>query len=302
VLLGLALALTACSSASKAGGDGIYGLGVSGSVGSEPTVRMAAPLKLRATTTQVVITGSGPPVQVDQQFVLQLTLYDARTGKRVASTYDAGERPLVVKSSDDTLFPALTKALLGKRQGSRVVVGLTGRDAYGSAVAPPRGVRSQDPVVVIADVVATPATDVLDRADGIPVTTRSGAPHVEVTAGDPTAITVPPGSTDPTKLQVILLVNGTGPPVQSHGLVTLDYLGQVWGSRGAFVDTYFKEPAVVPIGATGSMPAWDQALVGVRRGSRVLVVDPNPPGRVPGVVAAPARGTICWVVDVLGVS
>jgi peptidylprolyl isomerase len=296
-------ALSACSgnSASKAG-SGIYGLDVSGSVGTEPVVRMAAPLAVEKTRTQVVITGSGAPIQVDQLFVLQLTLYDARTGKRVDSTYGAGEIPLVVKSSDDSLFPALTQTLLGKRQGSRVVVALTGTDAYGSGAAPPPGVRASDAVVVVADIAAVPPADVLTRADGSPVAPPSGAPEVAVTAGDPTGVDVAAGSTPPSKLDVIALITGTGPKVRDHSLVTVDYLGQVWGSRGAFVDTYFKEPAVVPIGATGSMAAWDEALVGLPRGSRVLIIDPNPPSREPGVVRAPGHGTIAWVIDVLGVS
>jgi peptidylprolyl isomerase len=280
----------------------IYGVGVTGSLGAEPTVRMAAPLTLHKTQAQVVITGTGPPVQIDQLFVLELTLYDARTGARAASTYDQGQQPLLTKSTADSLFPALVTALVGKRQGSRVVVALSGADGFGSGGTPPKGVQAGDPLIVIADILAVPPAATIPNATGTPAAATPGAPTVTVVAGDPTEISVPRLQQPPARVVVIPLIDGHGPKVRDHSLVTIDYLGQVWGSGGPFADTYFKEPVVVPIGAQLSLPAWNQALVGVRRGSRLLVIDPNDATRVPGAVAVPSRGTIAWVIDILGVS
>lgn len=301
----LALALvTGCSSGggSTTPNAAIYGVEVSGKLGEEPTVRIAAPLKLDATADQVAIAGSGSPIQIDQLFVLQLSLYSARTGKQVASTLNPGQQPVVAKSSDDTLFPALVSALLGKAQGSRVVVAMTADDAFAGGGVPPAGLEPDDAVVVVADILAVPPLSALKTAAGEPRRAPAGSPEVEVLAGDPTRVTVPEGLAAPTSVTVIPLIQGSGAPVREHSLVTLDYLGQEWGSPTAFVDTYFKEPAVVPVGAEGSVPSWDQALVGLPAGSRVLVIDPDPPNRVPGVPGTAEHGTISWVIDVLGVS
>lgn len=300
----LALLVAGCAQGSGTPGSldgGIYGVEVSGAIGTEPTVRIAAPLTVTKSQTEAVLTGTGPAVAIDQLFVLELTLYDARTGKRAASTYDAGQVPVVTKSTADTLFPALSAALLGKRQGSRVVVSLRGADAFGSGGVPPAGVRREDPIVVVADVLSVPPAVTITDPRGT-AHRLSGPVRAQTVAGDPTAITGTSTTRAPRTLRVITLIDGDGPPVRTRSLITINYLGQDWGSAEPFADTYFKEPALVPVGAGISMPAWDRALVGVRRGSRLLIIDPHPPASVPGADARHRHGTIAWVVDVLGVS
>jgi len=284
----------------RAAEGSIIGVAVSGEPGARPVVRMAPPLKVTATRTDVLVAGTGAPVQVDQRFVLQLSLYDARTGKAAVSTYDAGQVPLVAKDSDGSLFPVLAKALVGQRQGSRVVLAVPAADAFEAGGVPPAGIEATDPVVVVADVVAVPPTSVLAGATGRTVPQDPGSPVVELSSGLPVGVSA--RGSAPTDLLVVPLIEGSGPAVRDHSLVTLDYLGQRWGTATPFEDTYFKEPAVFPVGAAGSVPAWDAALVGVRRGSRLLVVAPADLSGAPGVAAAPEHATIAWVIDVLGVS
>lgn len=304
----LALAGSACSGSVHPGdvraAEGtITGLTVSGEPGTAPSVRMAAPLKVAATRSETVVTGTGAPVQVDQLFVLQLTMYDARTGAKAISTYDRGRAPMVAKSTDDSLFPALSKALVGQRQGSRLVLVATADDAYGDTGASQFGIAAGDPVVLVADVLAVPPTDVLPEIDGTPLAATPGAPRVRMRDGLPDTLDLS-GVTRPEDLVVVPLVRGSGPAVRDNSLVTVNYLGQVWGRSVPFEDTYPKEPAQVPIGVGAVTAAWDQALVGVRRGSRLLVLAPprlafkaagNPP-------AVPGGATIAYVIDVLGVS
>ena len=66
-------------------GEVMTGLTVSGDPGSVPSVRMRTPLTIDETTTAVTVAGTGEPIQVDQLFVIELSLYDARTGKAVVS-------------------------------------------------------------------------------------------------------------------------------------------------------------------------------------------------------------------------
>lgn len=302
----LALAASACSGAVDAdtvrnAGGPVVGLSVSGTPGEAPGVRIVAPLEFTETESQVVVAGTGAPVQIDQLFVVQLALYDARTGRKALSTYDEPNAPILAKSSGNQLFPVLTEKLVGLRQGSRLVMAVTADDAFGSGGKPPPGIEADDPVVVVADVIAVPPTTVDPVADGPARDVPTGRPTVVLEVGEPTRIEF--GSAEePDDVVVVPLIDGSGPPVPQHGLVTLDLLAQAWGSRLPFESTYFKDPVVLPVGTDGSIPAWDEALVGLRRGSRVLVLAPAAQARVPVSAGVPERATIAWVIDILGVS
>lgn len=306
--IALVLALTACSGTTRPDKGSINGLTggltVGGSPGTAPVVRMAAPLKISKTRSETVVAGSGAPVGVDQLFVLQLTMYDARTGAKAISTYDRGQVAMAVKNTSGTLFPALADALVGQRQGSRLVMALTSRDGYGDTGAPQYGIEPGDALVLVADVVAVPPTEVLSAVDGTPREPRAGVPKVVLDAGVPGGLDFSGADAKPRKLVVVPLVAGTGPPVRDDSLVTLRSLGQVWRSKEPFDDSFTKEPILVAIGVGQVVEAWDRALVGVRRGSRLLVLAPpklafDAVGRPPLV---PPNATIAYVIDVLGVS
>lgn len=305
----LAAALVLCAGCSgevnptqvKSAEGTITGLTVSGEPGTEPGVRMAAPLAVPATRTEVTVTGSGAPILVDQLFVLELTLYDARTGVKAFSTYDRGQHALAAKTTDDTLFPKLSSALVGKAQGSRVVMAMTAADAFASGGVPPPGIRPSDPVVLVADVVAVPPTQTITGPSGRSPAVPPGTPRIAVGDIGPESI-VTRGLTPPRGLQVVPLIDGAGPPVRDRSLITLNYLGQQWGASDPFEDTYFKEPDLIALGTGMAPPAWERSLVGLRRGSRVLVIAPAALAGVPGIKGPQVRGTIAWVIDVLGVS
>ncbi len=279
----------------------ITGLTVSGEPGSEPGVRMAAPLAIPSTRTEVTVIGTGATIVVDQLFVLELSLYDARTGVKAFSTYDPGQHALAAKTTSDTLFPKLSAALVGKTQGSRVVLALAASDAFAGGGVPPAGVRAGDPVVLVADVVAVPPGQTVSGPSGRSVAPGTGTPRITVGGNGPESI-VTRGLVAPRGLDVVRLIDGTGPRVRARSLVTVNYLGQQWGAGVPFEDTYFKEPDLIALG-TGTAPAaWDDALVGLRRGSRVLVIAPAALAGVPGAAGSSVHGTIAWVIDVLGVS
>ncbi len=260
----------------------LTGVTVAGTVGEAPEVRIAAPLKVSATKSDIVVTGTGPPVTVGRPTMLHLTMYDARTGAKAASTHDPGETALVVKDTDETLFPVLSAALAGQPQGSRIAMTVAAEDAYGETGAPDLSVRPGDPLVLVADVVSVPPAELVDGPGDVPDLTErvAGAPPGEVT--------------------VVPLAEGDGPRARAESLVTVDYQAQAWGETEPFVSSYAKEPMVLPIGIANG--AVDQALVGVRRGSRLLVLVPA--GVSPGglLAAAPPGAALAVVVDLRGVS
>jgi peptidylprolyl isomerase len=266
----------------------ITGLTVSGQPGSAPNVRMRTPLNVDETVSGVTVTGTGPPIQVDQLFVLELTLYDARTGKLATSTYETGPA-IAAKTSSDSLFPKLSDALVGVRQGSRLVLAATAADAFAGGGVPPKGINRDDPVVVVADVAAVPPRTVLPKIDGQALSHVRGTPDLAFTDGVATSIDFT-GVARPTKTRAYLRALGTGPIVRSPGLITVHFIAQRSSDRDPFEDTFFKEPEQVAIG-TGTAPAaWDKFLAGVHQGSRLVIYGPD------------KDGMIAWVVDVLGVS
>lgn len=300
LLTGIALValVTGCSGSvgrdevRKAGGS-ITGLEVTGTPGTAPVVRMAPPLKLTQVRSETVVEGTGPVLGVDELVVLRLTKYDARTGKKLLSSYDRPEGAVAEKSS--SLAPDLSEAIVGQRQGSRVVLALPAGQAFGDP----------GPVVLIADIVAVPPAETLQTVAGTMGTPTAALPRVVVRDGVPSRLDFGTAGTKPADLVVEPLIEGDGPRVQDESLVTLRSIGQVWGRRTPFDDTFAKEPILVPVGVGTMVRAWDRALVGVRRGSRLLVIAPpeyafGDKGLPP--MSIPPDATICYVIDVLGVS
>jgi len=111
-----------------------------------------------------------------------------------------------------------------------------------------------------------------------------------------------PSPTPPEGVQKKVLRQGTGPVVAKGDLLVADYLGQVW--NGAVFDNSYdrKMPAGFPIGVGQVIPGWDQTLVGVTAGSRVLLSIPPAAGYgTQGNPRAKIKGTdtLAFVVDVI---
>ncbi len=273
---------------------------VSGAFGELPTIRMKTPLDVPKTASWMGTVGRGDAVGPEATTILQLTLADGRTGKTALSTLQRGQHPLQVKLGDQ-VFPSLVRALIGKPANSRVVVASTADDAYGDNGAPQIGIKGGDPVVMVADILATDPTSVLEGPSGTAHEAPASAPVLEERDGVPVGFDVT-GQRRPTKLRVIRLRDGTGPVVESPDRVAVDYVGQVWGAKEPFGETYSKEPAIYTIGMGDVVKAWDQALVGLKEGARVMLVCPPAAafGRT-GQRDVPPHSTVVYVVDLLGV-
>ena len=158
----------------------------------------------------------------------------------------------------------------------------------------------------VVDVVSMEPTEVLDGPEGekaqdIP----SDVPTIHEQDGDVTKLTFEDAPEKPSdELQVIPLIEGDGPPARDDSLVSFNYLGQVYGTDNVFDESYSKEPVPFPVGISGLIKAWDEGLVDLKRGSRVLIIAPpsfgygeqgNPDAKIKGT------DTLAFVVDILGV-
>jgi hypothetical protein len=129
-----------------------------------------------------------------------------------------------------------------------------------------------------------------------------GDAGVEVTGevGETPEVSIP-DSEPPEELQVDVLVDGDGPPVESGSLLLADYHGVEWDSGEVFDSSFERgEPAGFGIGVGSVITGWDEGLVGVPVGSRVqLVVPPEQAYGESGAGDIPPDATLVFVVDVI---
>lgn len=131
----------------------------------------------------------------------------------------------------------------------------------------------------------------------------SGAlPTVKGGFGETPTITVPDAE-PPTDLVVKTLSQGDGLAVKSGETMVVNYAGVRWEDGQPFDSSFDRgAPAGFGIGVGAVIPGWDSGLVGVKAGTRVLMVLPpdqaygdQPPGE-----PIQAGDTLVFVVDVLG--
>ena len=100
-----------------------------------------------------------------------------------------------------------------------------------------------------------------------------------------------------------MLIEGDGAKVASGQTITVAYLGQVWKGKEPFDGSYGKEPMQTQIGVGQLVKGWDETLVGLTVGSRVIIEIPPAKGYgKEGNEGAGIKGTdtLYFVVDILG--
>jgi peptidylprolyl isomerase len=128
-------------------------------------------------------------------------------------------------------------------------------------------------------------------------------PEVTGKFGEKPTVRKPEG--EPSKsLEAKTLIEGTGAEVKKGQLLVAHYLGETWRDGRVFADSYSRNaPSGFPIGSGKVIPGWDEKLVGVKSGSRVLLS--IPPDKGYGSQGQPDAGikgddTLLFVVDVFG--
>jgi len=297
---------TAQPSASSAA-NGVPGVHVSGSFGTAPTVKVDAPLKLDHTESEVLTQGHGDPVTRNKQVLLDLYLANGTTGKKIAATYDQGV-PYTGTVASGSMWPGVIDAIVGKPVGTRMVVAAVPKDAYGASGAPQLHLSGKDDVVFVVDIVSAEPSQVLSGPQGSkPANLPSDLPSVVEKGGTVTGLDFSKAPTQPSKkLQVYTLVQGHGEPVRKGSLVTFNYLGQIYGTDKVFDESYSSGPRTLPVGVHGLIKGWDEGLVGVKTGSRVLIIAPpdygyGPSGNPQSNPPIKGTDTLAFVIDVLGV-
>lgn len=304
VLLPLA-GLAACgddggSGASDPGTGGVEALTVEGEVGEEPQVTFDSKVDPGKVESEVVTEGDGEEPAQGDNVLAHIWVGNGYTQEKTYSTYDGAGAPQLFTVGTNTLSEPLQEAIDGHPVGSRVVVASDAASAFGDQGNPQLGIGNEDGVVFVVDLVST----VADGPSGQDREPAAWAPKLQEKGGDVTGLDFA-GTPKPTgELQQSVLVEGDGEEVQKGQTIYVDYLGQVYGGTKPFDDSYSRgEPASFPIGVGQVVPGWDQALVGQKVGSRVVLAIPPELGYgKQGRPEAKIKGTdtMYFVIDILG--
>ncbi|WP_157436583.1 FKBP-type peptidyl-prolyl cis-trans isomerase [Actinospica robiniae] len=133
-------------------------------------------------------------------------------------------------------------------------------------------------------------------------------PAVSGAVGEQAAITIPAHQSPPTRVESTVLVQGGGSPLAAGDAVVVDYTLMDWTGGKLIGSTYGTggspdKTQEFVLGATSALGSWNQALPGVKVGSRVEVVTP-PDGAfgTGGATAYGIKGTddLVYVLDIVG--
>jgi peptidylprolyl isomerase len=275
---------------------------VDGTVGKELSVSYDGKVAVDQAESEVITKGEGNPAEANGAALLHLYIGNGTDGAQAINTYEQGP-PVQVTLSEDQLFKPVLDALVGQPAGSRVAVAAPVKDVWGAQGQPQFKLKASDTAVFVADVISVQPTEVLDGPQGEQVDPPADAPKVIEKDGKVTGFDWSDAPKKaPEKLTVIPLVEGDGPVADAESIVTFDYFGEVYGADKPFDESYSREPVPFGVGVNGLIQAWDKAIPGLTRGSRVLIIAPPDTAYGdqdrPGI---PGNSTLVFVVDVLGV-
>jgi peptidylprolyl isomerase len=277
---------------------------VSGAFGTTPTVKLLSSKPPTITEVSVVSKGTGAVVKVGELAVVDDYGRTWRSAATFQDTFGDAEPPDTLPVGTGSIpLEGLDRALVGVPIGSRVLVVLPPSAGFGNVASNlPTGVTKTDTAVLVFDVRAAYA----GNAGPTGAAVASGGGALPTVSGGLTSkpVIAIPKTTPPTALSTTTLIQGSGAVTASGDELVVQYVGQIWASGKEFDSSWSRSlPAGFTVGVGELIPAWDKALVGVKVGSRVLLVVPPVDGYgSAGESAAGISGTdtLVFVVDILG--
>jgi peptidylprolyl isomerase len=287
------------SGSSSSSSSSLAGVTVTGAAGQTPTLKLAkTPFSVTSTVTKVVTPGTGPTIAKGQRVRVDYLLVNGRTDKAADSTF--GKTSVVFTADPAQLLPGLADGLINQKVGSRMLLAVPPKDAFGTTGNTQLGVQKDDTLLFVLDLKS--ATTPIAKPTGTVVPAKKGQPTVKVDAKGTPSITMPAGAA-PTKLVAQDLIAGKGAVVKAGQTISVNYVGAIWPGGKVFDSSYARGTlSDTVIGEGEVIKGWDQGLVGQRVGSRVLLVIPPDLGYgTSGNTSAGIKGsdTLVFVVDVL---
>lgn len=267
---------------------------VEGEPGEEPAITFDAPLVIDDTATSVVSEGDGDTVEEGQQVSANMTLVSGTTGDVVESSYESGS-PSGFPTDTEQINEGLFDAVVGQTVGSRVLLALNGAASAG---------QQAETLVYVIDIEGVEdIPEPLERADGEEKSLPDHFPEVTLDDAGAPSIAQPEGDA-PAELEVATAIEGDGPEVEEGQNVSVHYTGWLWDDASEPFDSSWErgdEFVVQGVGAAPVIDGWNEALVGQKVGSQIVVV--IPPDKGYGEAGSPPNipggATLVFVIDIL---
>lgn len=265
---------------------------------SIPSVDVADGFASTATDFRVISEGSGQLLDYGDTVKLDYLAINGRTGQQFDNSYTS-ESPMLLTLNEQTTLPGFLKGLVGQRVGSRVLVAVAGVD--GASLlhrASNLGLTDDDTMVFLFDIVdTTPETasgKTIELPDSIPqVVFHDGVPErLELTATSPKRLW---------SAAAYLAIEGEGEPLVAGQKVGVQYVGQQYPDGEVFESTWATGPRTVTIGRGKTAPCWDNLLLGVPVGSRVVLTCPEDFGDELAKSSLWPDSDVVFVIDLLDV-
>jgi len=127
---------------------------VTAHAGSAPTITIPPNNPPSGLVTKTLIKGSGPKVAKGQYVIAQYTGYIWRTKKVFDSSWSSGSPfGFVIGASPSQVISGWDTGLAGQTVGSRVMLVIPPKDAYGSTGASQAGITGTDTLVFVVDII-----------------------------------------------------------------------------------------------------------------------------------------------------
>jgi len=127
---------------------------VTAHAGSAPTITIPPNNPPSGLVTKTLIKGSGPKVAKGQYVIAQYTGYIWRTKKVFDSSWSSGSPfGFVIGASPEQVISGWDTGLTGQTVGSRVMLVIPPKDAYGSTGASQAGITGTDTLVFVVDII-----------------------------------------------------------------------------------------------------------------------------------------------------
>jgi FKBP-type peptidyl-prolyl cis-trans isomerase len=122
--------------------------------GAAPTIAIPSNHPPSALVTKTLIKGSGPKLAKGQYVIAQYTGYIWRTKKVFDSSWTSGSPfGFVIGASPEQVISGWDSGLAGQTVGSRVMLVIPPKDAYGSTGASQAGITGTDTLVFVVDII-----------------------------------------------------------------------------------------------------------------------------------------------------
>jgi len=127
---------------------------VTAHTGGAPTITVPANTPPTGLVTKTLIKGSGPKLAKGQYVIAQYTGYIWRTKKVFDSSWSSGSPfGFVIGASPAQVISGWDTGLAGQTVGSRVMLVIPPKDAYGTTGASQAGITAKDTLVFVVDII-----------------------------------------------------------------------------------------------------------------------------------------------------